>query len=255
MVVKMVLYAFDDLVVLMPLAGYEDHIPRLRKRAGGLYRCLAVLDYQGTAQFLFRQSGFHVIQDIRRLLVARVVGGQNQLLAASLGYLRHHRTLAFIPVAAATYHSNEFPLSFVLWPFVTSNDLPDRTDYIIYCIRRMGVIDNRCPALRAADGLKTAVDRLQRTQHAENLRLLKTQTQRCAVDTEQIAYIESPYKRHKHLFAVDIQHHTLESLFEYLRLIVRQRAGGVGVYGRLAVLRHHQPVLVIDIRNGKSRLL
>ena len=43
-------------------------------------------------------------------------------------------------------------------------------------------------------------------------------------------------------FAIDIEHHAVKTFFENLRFIIRQRAGGVGVYRRFAVLRHHQPV-------------
>ena len=119
----------------------------------------------------------------------------------------------------------------------------------------MGIINNRRPTLGAADRLKTSVYGLQRTQHPQHLQLLKSQTQCRAVDTEQIADIEPSDQRHKHLFAVHQQHHALKALFQNLRLVIGKRAGRIGMHRRLAVLRHHQTVLVIFVGHRKSLLL
>ena len=51
-----------------------------------------------------------------------------------------------------------------------------------------------------------------------------------------------------------MKQHTVKSFFKDLRLVIRQRTSGVGGYGRLAVLRHDQSILIIFVRDGKSSL-
>ena len=51
-----------------------------------------------------------------------------------------------------------------------------------------------------------------------------------------------------------MQQHAVKSFFKDLRLVIRQRTSGVGGYGRLAVLRHDQSILIIFVRDGKSAL-
>ena len=107
MVVKMVLDAFYYLVVLMPFACHQNDIPCLRQCTGSLDRRSAVFNHQSAAQFIFRQAGFHVVQNICGGLVTGIIRCQNQLFAPMLGYLCHHGAFAFVPVAAATDHRNQ----------------------------------------------------------------------------------------------------------------------------------------------------
>ena len=76
-VVKMMLDALDDLVVFVSFSGNEDDIVLLRQRAGSLDSGCAVLDDERAAQFLRRQSVRHVLEDILRFFVTRVIRGQD----------------------------------------------------------------------------------------------------------------------------------------------------------------------------------
>ena len=215
----------------------------------------AIFDHQGASQLIFRQPGFHIVQNICRFLVPRVIARQDQLLTTLLGNLRHHRPFALVSVSAATNNRNEFLLSFVHCPLSIVQNLPYGTYHIINSVRRVSIIDYRRPPFRTADRLKTTVHRFQCTENTQHLQLLKAQTQSRTVDTEQVAHIESSYQRHEHLFPIDIQHHPIKTLFQDLRLVIRQRTGRIGLHIRLAVLRHDESVLVIFVRHRESCLL
>ena len=119
----------------------------------------------------------------------------------------------------------------------------------------MCIIHNRCPSFRRVNRLKPSVYRLQRTHYPQHFHLIKPQSQRRAVDTQQIAHVKPSYQRHKHLLPVHVQQHPVEALFQYLCAIIRHRTGGVGIYLRTAVLRHHESVFIIFIRHRERAFL
>ena len=51
-----------------------------------------------------------------------------------------------------------------------------------------------------------------------------------------------------------MKQHAVKSFFKDLRFVIRQRTSGVGGYGRLAVLRHDQSILIVFVCDGKSTL-
>ena len=102
----------------MSLSGYEDDVALLGERTRGLDGRCTVFDDECRAQFLSRQAIRHVLEDIRRLFVTGVIGGQDELLAAALGDLRHHGSFAFVAVAAAADDGDQ--LSTFLFPLSTS---------------------------------------------------------------------------------------------------------------------------------------
>ncbi len=100
-VVEVVLGVADDLVVFVAFAGNEDDIVFAGKGASRLDGGLAVNNHQGGQSLLRCQAFEHIIQDGLRVFVTRIVRRQNHLRRACFGYLRHHRTFAFVTIAAA----------------------------------------------------------------------------------------------------------------------------------------------------------
>ena len=100
MVVEVGLDAFDDLVVLVAFAGDEDDVTGLGEGTGGLDGCSTVFDDEGREEFVRRESVGHVLEDGGGFFVTGVVGGEDELFGAAFGYLRHHRSFAFVTVAA-----------------------------------------------------------------------------------------------------------------------------------------------------------
>ena len=88
----------------MAFAGDEDDVTGLGESAGGLDGCGAILDDESREEFVGRESVRHVLEDSRGFFVARVVGSQDELFAALFRDLSHHRSFAFVTVAAATYY-------------------------------------------------------------------------------------------------------------------------------------------------------
>ena len=79
-VIKVVLYSFDDLIILVSFACYEDNISRFGERTSRLNSRFAVFDDECLLEFFFRQTCFHIIEDVCGFLIARVVGSENQLV-------------------------------------------------------------------------------------------------------------------------------------------------------------------------------
>ena len=86
------------------------------------------------------QTCKHIIDDILWLLVARVVGGYDDLVALLYSLLCHQWTFAFVSVAAASTYSNNLSIL----PF---HNLVDCVEYIFQCIRSMCIIYKSCYAV------------------------------------------------------------------------------------------------------------
>lgn len=73
MVVEVMLHTLYILIVLMSLAGYEHYVALLCHHAGGAYSLAAVDNGYHLLHLLRVESGEHVVDDVLRLLEARVV--------------------------------------------------------------------------------------------------------------------------------------------------------------------------------------
>ena len=166
------------------------------------------------------------------------------MLASAFGNLRHHRSFAFVAITSTTNDGDQFGIL----SFDFSNGLYD----IINGIGRVGVINDSSPSFWAVNGFEAAVHRLQRREYPKHVEFVKSKAQGGAVDTEEIGYIKTSDKRHKHFLAIDIQQHAVEAFFQNLRFVIRQRAGRIGMYSCFAVLRHDQTVLVIFIGDSEG---
>ena len=146
MVIKVVLHAFDDLVVLVSFARYENHIAWSRQYASRLDSRLAVLNDECMAQLLLGESSRHVLQYSMWLLIARVVGGQYQLCTQLVCALGHHGTFAFVAIATATDHGYYLRWGGLL-AGVGCYNLVDGLQHVLHRVRGVGVVNDGCPAL------------------------------------------------------------------------------------------------------------
>lgn len=134
----MVLCLTDNLVVLVPLSGDEDHIARRSQCQCGLYGLTAVGDAEDFLHLFRIKSGFHVIKNHLRVFLSRVVGSEDYAVALAHGFLCHDRALALVAVASASADGDY--LSFAVEHFV------DCLQHIVDCIRGMGVVNYGCHA-------------------------------------------------------------------------------------------------------------
>ena len=130
----MVFHSFYILVIFVSFTGHKNYVPFFSQH-GCRFDCLRTVgNAQRTFHIRLAQSGYHILNDIVRLLKAGIVGCEDHLVAKFHRFLRHQRTFAFIPVSSGTYHSDD--ASFSVEHFFNA------VKHISQSIRCMGIIDN-----------------------------------------------------------------------------------------------------------------
>src|SRR5437764_383541 len=91
----------------MALAGHKNDITFLRKGACGLNGLLAI----GNAQYCFflleRYASLHFMDNSIWVFIPGIIRSQYHLVRIVRGYFCHDRSLGFVAVSTATYHSND----------------------------------------------------------------------------------------------------------------------------------------------------
>ena len=108
LVVEVMLHALDLLVVFMSLSGNEDYIALLGQHAGCADCFLAVNDADHLLHLLGVETSQHVVDDVLWLFKARIVAGDDNLIALLDSLLCHQRALTLVTVSAGTADGNHF---------------------------------------------------------------------------------------------------------------------------------------------------
>ena len=102
----MMLDALDLLIIFVAFARYKYDVAGIGQ-SGSRADGFAAVDYaEGFLASLQVKSGFHVMKYLGRILVTRIVGGEDEPVAAQSGFLGHDRALAFVAVASGAYHGD-----------------------------------------------------------------------------------------------------------------------------------------------------
>ena len=127
LVVKVMLHALDLLVVFMSLSGNEDYIALLGQHAGCADCFLAVNDADHRLHLLGVETSQHIVDDVLWLFEARIVAGDDNLIALLNCLLCHQRALALVTVSTGTADSNHFAA-------LALENLVDGIQYVLQCI-------------------------------------------------------------------------------------------------------------------------
>ena len=80
MVVKVVLDSLNLLIILMTLAGNQNHITRLGNHAGRAYGFTAVSNGYNLLHILLGKACQHIVDYILRLLKSGIIGSNDNLV-------------------------------------------------------------------------------------------------------------------------------------------------------------------------------
>ena len=137
----------DDLIVLMPLAGQENHIAlsgQVDRPADGLHP-VTDPDPRGCGT---RQAGFNFIDDALGILGPGVVAGQDHQIRKFRGDLPHQRPLQAVPVPAAAEQADQ----------PSRRRLPKAAQDLFQGIRLVGVVDQDMVVSVRRDGFQASLD-------------------------------------------------------------------------------------------------
>src|SRR3546814_18885878 len=132
----------------MPLSGYQYNITGLGKVARGPDGFPSIGDGKRVPLFLFRHTCLHIFYNLQWVLGARVIRGDNHLIADFDGRGGHFRALCSIPITPTAEYRNDLLVVFA--------EITDRFQYIPYRIRRMRIVNYTNDVALRNNGIKTA---------------------------------------------------------------------------------------------------
>ena len=198
----------------MAFACDEDDIALRGKHAGSADGFAAVGDGDHVGLLCGGEACEHVGDDVLRLFEAGIIAGDDDLVAALDSLLCHKGTLALVAVASSAHYGDD--AAFASQYFV------DGTQYIGNGIGGVSIVDNGGVALGSVQGFEAAVHGTQGAEHGEHLFGALAQQAGSAVYREQVAGVEFADELYEDLYAVDVEHHAIEVVFEDAALEVGQ---------------------------------
>ena len=174
----MVFHAFHVLVRFMSLSSHENHVALLRHHGGGADGFASVNDADHLLFLFLVESRQHVVDDVLRFFEARVVARDDHAVTAVGSFACHERPFSLVAIAARSADGDDLPISF--------DNVVDGRQHVGQGIGRVGIVDDCAEALWRADGLKTAVDRMQFGEHAQHLRWLVSEADGRPVDRQKV---------------------------------------------------------------------
>src|SRR3546814_5761722 len=96
----------------MPLSGYQYNITGLGKVARGPDGFPSIGDGKRVPLFLFRHPCLHIFYNLQWVLGARVIRGDNHLIADFDGRGGHFRALCSIPITPTAEYRNDLLVVF-----------------------------------------------------------------------------------------------------------------------------------------------
>ena len=117
----------------MSTTGDHHEVARPRCTERLVDRLPSIDDRMDTPTVLLGDPRQHVIDDRRRILRARVVGGEHRDIASFGADPTHRRALVSIAIATTPVHANESPLP---------HDVPSRGEELFEPVGGVGVVDD-----------------------------------------------------------------------------------------------------------------
>ena len=145
MVVEVVLDTIDFLIGLVSLSGHEYHVSLLSHHAGGADSLASVNNAEYFFLLRIVETRYHVVDDGLWLFVAWIVAGQYHFVAPLDCFHSHQRPLTLVAVSSCSANGDYFSTFAIEY-------VVDGYQHVLQCVRRMGIVNNRCIAFGRIDG-------------------------------------------------------------------------------------------------------